>query len=405
MKLELNKIYQGDVSRVLKTWPAAFIQTVVTSPPYWGLRDYGVKNQLGLERNPEEYVAKMVEIFREVRRCLRDDGTVWLNLGDSYAGSWGNYHPNSPPGKHGQRLKQTARWNRPAYTAQDRLPPTANCPNLKPKDLCGIPWRVAFALQADGWYLRSDIIWSKPNPMPESVTDRPTKAHEYIFLLTKNQAYFYDAEAIKEPQIEYERNRRLRELSQGLDSTYNIASEGKTGQSPQGSTGSVKNSRRRQELAVEGVRNKRTVWEVATQPYSEAHFATFPEKLIEPCILAGTSEKGCCVKCGAPMERIFEPTGHENKREPAHAPKSEPTKTDSTGWAPLNKFSGNWQPTCKCKAETKPCIACDPFMGSGTTGLVALKFNRQFVGVELSPKYIKMAERRIAHEKAQIKMF
>ena len=179
----IDCILQGDCIDMLRAFPDESIDCCVTSPPYFGLRDYGVDGQIGLEPSPEEYVGKLVEVFREVRRVLKKEGTLWLNLGDSYAGSWGNYHPNSPPGKHGQRLKNTARWNRPAYDdKQDFRPPTSNnLSGLKPKDLIGIPWRVAFALQADDWWLRQDIIWHKPNPMPESVTDRCTKSHEYEF--------------------------------------------------------------------------------------------------------------------------------------------------------------------------------------------------------------------------------
>lgn len=366
---ELNRIYAGDALQVLKTWPDSFVHCVVCSPPYWGLRDYGVAGQFGLEKTPEEYVAKMVEIFREVRRILRDDGTLWLNLGDSHAGSWGNYHPNSPPGKHGQRLKETQRWNRPAYDDQARLPPTANCPGLKPKDLCGIPWRVVFALQADGWWLRSDIIWSKPNPMPESVTDRPTRAHEYLFLLAKSARYFYDAEAIREPgslaslkRLEQEtfysqeggpkdtkegnRSHRkvLENLKKHLPETQDhlgIFRDKQHGHSRRHAGFNDRWDLMTTEEKCVLMRNKRSVWEIATEPFPEAHFATFPQKLVEPCVLAGCPEGGTVL---------------------------------------------------------------DPFMGSGTLALVALRLNRNFLGIELNPDYVKMAESRIAAELAQWKL-
>ncbi len=219
------QLMQGDCLQVLATLPAESVQTCITSPPYWGLRDYGAEGQLGLEATPEAYVASMVAVFREVRRVLRDDGTLWLNLGDSYAGSAVGGNDGVPN-----------EWQRPSRAAKAAISKAG-----RPKDLVGIPWRVAFALQADGWYLRQDIIWHKPNPMPEGVTDRCTKAHEYIFLMTKSARYFYDVEAVKEHS----------------DQT--------------------------------GTRNRRSVWTVTIKPYKGAHFATFPPDLIEPCVLAGSA--------------------------------------------------------------------------------------------------------------------
>lgn len=235
------KIYTGDALAVLRKMTAASVQTCVTSPPYWGLRDYGVKGQIGLEKTPGEYVEKLVTVFREVRRVLKDDGTLWLNLGDSYAG--GGPH-------HGAKNTGKSATNRGSITGIDRLP----IAGLKSKDLVGIPWRVAFALQSDGWYLRSDIIWAKPNPMPESVRDRPTKAHEYLFLLSKSPRYYYDADAIREPCVDGMR----------MPKKWN---------NPKG-------------------KNKRTVWTITPKPYRGAHFATFPPQLIEPCILAGAPAGG-----------------------------------------------------------------------------------------------------------------
>ncbi len=277
---------------------------------------------------------------------------------------------------------------------------------MKPKDLCGIPWMLAFALRADGWYLRSDIIWEKPNPMPESVTDRPTKAHEYLFLLTKSAKYFYDNEAIKDPQEEYERRRRLREKAQGLNSTYQIASEGKTGQNAQSKSGAVKNVQRRHELAESGTRNKRTVWTIPTQPVPEAHFATFPEKLIEPCILAGTSERGCCVECGAPWFRVVEKSRTKETPNMSES-RAEQRGKDSTFVMPVryettSKTIG-WKPSCECLSDdpldgidgargapfdTKPCTVLDPFGGAMTTAIVAHRHGRKFIMIELSQTYI-----------------
>jgi len=280
-----HTILNGDVIACLRSLPDACVQCVVTSPPYWGLRDYGVEGQIGLEPTPEEHVEKMVEVFREVKRVLRDDGTLWLNYGDCYAGSTtgadrppepGHTHEDSGRVKTGQENKH-------------RRPDAG----LKPKDLVGMPWRIAFALQADGWYLRSDIIWSKPNPMPESATDRPTKSHEYVFLLSKRPRYFYDADAIREAHKEP--NRGNGERDRVNYNTGGIIGRGRVGEYEEGVR-----------LYNPAGRNRRTVWEIPTQPMPEAHFATFPEALVEPCIKAGTSERGACPKCGAPWRRVVE---------------------------------------------------------------------------------------------------
>ena len=258
------EIKQGDALSVLKTMPDQSINTCVTSPPYWGLRDYGVDGQLGLEPTPAEYVANLVEVFREVKRVLRDDGTLWLNLGDSYA-SGGMSNPSS---------KSTLGGGKDLGAADYSI--TRKVPNgLKSKDLVGIPWRVALALQADGWYLRSDIIWHKPNAMPESVTDRPTKAHEYIFLLSKSQKYYYDADSIKEPSSDLEKSKKRYEKPFGEKKAEELL---KTNQVHTRTIGMRE---------IDGKRNKRTVWTVPTQPFPEAHFAVYPPALITPCILAG----------------------------------------------------------------------------------------------------------------------
>jgi len=255
-------VHHGDCLDVMRAMAPASADCCVTSPPYWGLRDYGVDGQLGLESTPAEYVARMVEVFREVRRVLKDDGTLWLNLGDSYmGGGGGNYGTGaSVASGHGQHLTNVR--NRPDFIAAT---------GLKSKDLCGIPWRVAFALQADGWYLRSDIIWAKPNPMPESVTDRPTKAHEYLFLLSKSERYYYDSGAIAEESIIGVR--------EGGTNAYNLVTQtgGRDTQNLGGSN---------------GTRNKRSVWTVATEPFPGAHFAVMPTALVKPCVLAGCRPGG-----------------------------------------------------------------------------------------------------------------
>ena len=267
---------QGDVLDQLAQMKAegVKVRTCVTSPPYWGLRDYGASGQIGLEKTPDEYVAKMVQVFRAVRDVLADDGTLWLNLGDSYAtrlegDGWGNYE-----WKTGGKVAPKE------GTLSSVKRTRADLNGLKPKDLVGIPWRVAFALQADGWYLRSDIIWHKPNPMPESVRDRPTKAHEYIFLLSKSPKYFYDADAVAEPLKAESIKRNQSGWNGNEDRDYVNGKQNHMSKY----LGSDK-----AKAAVS--RNRRSVWTVTTKPYKGAHFATFPPDLIEPCILAG-SERG-----------------------------------------------------------------------------------------------------------------
>lgn len=259
--------------------PDQSVHTCVTSPPYFGLRDYGHDGQIGLEPTPDEFVAKLVEVFREVRRVLRDDGTLWLNLGDSYAAQRGGTHQPAETlaGGKGGKTEDGERVNRDRF---DGYNPTRNATaiGLKHKDLIGIPWRVAFALQADGWYLRQDIIWHKPNPMPESVRDRCTKAHEYIFLLSKSQRYYFDAEAIKEPSAYFGKDARS-----GMG---NIRYEGKRTEGDAAANG------QQSFVTINETRNKRSVWTVTTKPFKGAHFATFPPDLIEPCIKAGCPEGG-----------------------------------------------------------------------------------------------------------------
>jgi len=374
-------IITGDCLEVMKTLENKSVQTCITSPPYWGLRDYGtatwdggdsscnhvddvalaerlrqkksmisvgertdgstrtrvhdeqigntvqhrdvcpkcgakrIDAQLGLENTPEEYVAKMVEVFREVRRVLRDDGTLWLNLGDSYGAVGGDTHSgfNSRYSGTGLDGGKQAATGKNAQAAGAREVNTG----LRPKNLIGIPWRVAFALQSDGWYLRQDIIWHKPNPMPESVTDRCTKSHEYIFLMSKSQKYYFDAGAIAEPAA-WER---------WGDQTVD---------KPQQGTAKWIGNKSKDELQERTTKNKRSVWTVSTRPFKEAHFATFPPQLIEPCVKAGS-------KAGDTI--------------------------------------------------------LDPFSGAGTTGLVALQHEREFIGIELNPKYAEIANRRIEHER------
>lgn len=316
-------IHQGDCIENLRNMPDASVYTCVTSPPYFGLRDYRCEGQIGREGNPDEFITRMVDVFREVRRVLRCDGTLWLNLGDSYSGSGrGAWNCGD---EHKGLVKESYR---------PRVTPTPRAFGLPSKNLIGIPWRVALALQADGWYLRQDIIWHKPGPMPESVKDRCSKAHEYIFLLSKSARYHFDYKAIQEPAIYGAKGSDFHTGKTGEHQLGRASSkprESKVRGEFNGKTNTLPG--RESFRAIREMRNKRSVWTVSTKPYKGAHFATFPPKLIEPCVLAGC------------------PAG-----------------------------------------ET----VLDPFTGSGTTGEVAVKHGRNFVGIELNPEYIQLAETRIS---------
>ena len=376
------KLLIGDCRDRLADLPEGSVQTCITSPPYWGLRDYGVDGQLGLEETPQAYIAKMVAVFAQVKRVLADHGTLWLNLGDSYAASSNTGGTKSIQGS-AKRLG--------AMTKKGHGIPAG----LKPKDLCGIPWRVALALQADGWYLRSDIIWAKPNPMPESCTDRPTKAHEYLFLLSKKPRYYYDAEAIREAHAQPERGKGEREK--------NNWSCGDAGGVSRGGHETVR------QYNPAG-RNRRTVWTIPTQPYREAHFATFPEALVVPCVLAGTSERGACPACGAPWVRVVDKTRtfESGSGRSGHIPVGKNGANLQGGGETLDIRRGpvlhtettGWQATCDCEpADPVPCVVLDPFAGSGTTGKVAVELGREFIGCELNPEYADLAAKRITNPK------
>ena len=388
----LNTIYLGDNIATMRTWPDSFVQTCVTSPPYFGLRDYGVEGQLGLEKTPEEFVAKLVDVFREVRRVLRDDGTLWVNMGDSYCASGG----------HTTMGSTSVRLSRSNVAEQMKMKGAKPSGDIKTKDLIGVPWMLAFALRADGWYLRSDIIWAKKNCMPESVTDRPTKAHEYFFLLSKSPDYYYDAEAIKEKSVSVS----VSVSGNGFKRDARESMKNEDG-SPRGSDAPWTD--------VGGTRNKRSVWHVGTKPFAEAHFATFPPDLIYPCVLAGTSEKGCCAKCGAPLERDVERVPATSKECPktqaSHEARGGTGKPKGTvGKSGSGRVDGytntlGWKATCSCQDSPPPvpCVVLDPFMGAGTTALVAATYSRAFIGCELNPAYKAIADARIAGEVAQDK--
>jgi DNA modification methylase len=392
------RIIEGDCRDTLATLDAGSAQTVVTSPPYFGLRDYGHDGQIGLEPTPDEFVAALVGVFREVRRVLRDDGTVWLNLGDSYSGSdpsGASYESETTKRRREQGSQDGAFRVSPTLGARglsyaDKKPTPAA--GTKPKDLIGIPWMVAFALRADGWYLRSDIIWAKSNPMPESVTDRPTKAHEYVFLLSKGPRYFYDADAIKEAAAPA----TLADARMGTEraADFDRAAEN-FGEGTSASRRMARNAVGDPEVG----RNKRSVWTVATQPFPGAHFATFPPKLIEPCILAGSSSQACG-ECGAPWQRVVERTAMVVKPTPKrtewqatddHAR----TQTGGTMVEPPTSRTVGWEPTCEHRDGSGSCAVLDPFAGAGTTGVVALRHGRSFIGCELNPEYVALARDRI----------
>jgi DNA modification methylase len=388
------RIINADVLAGLAELPDESVHCVVTSPPYFGLRCYGMDGQIGLEATPEAFVARMVEVFREVRRVLRTDGTCWLNLGDSYSGGKTGRADTGPA----DLARRAAAYGTgagvaagPREFAQRAVPD-----GLKPKDLIGIPWRVALALQADGWWLRSDVIWSKPNPMPESVTDRPTKSHEYLFLLTKAERYFFDAEAIKEPTLSLDPSHPSFRPNSAA-----IAANGRK-------EFANKHAMTARNYDPAG-RNCRSVWTIATAPFAEAHFATFPPELPERCIKAGTSEKGCCAKCGAPWERAAVTTFNhaaaekiaQRRRVSFDASRNDPAFHQLSGIekARLRKVEDRgFSPSCACDAPAVPCTVLDPFGGAGTTGLVADRIQRNAVLIELNPEYAAMAEKRIAND-------
>jgi len=369
------KTLHGDCRDVLRRVPDGSVHCCVTSPPYWGLRSYLPKDhpdksrEIGQEKTPEQFVATMVEVFREVRRCLHDSGTLWLNLGDSYA--------SDSKGSGGPSAKQLS-------NAGSRYETVKLQHGMKPKDLCGIPWRVVLALQADGWYWRSCIVWHKKSCMPESVTDRPTNSWEPIFLLAKRATYFYDAEAVKEP------SECDHESGNGFDGRQGTADY----QGRRGGLGSTKSWK------PGGTRNQRNVWSLGPEPYSEAHFATFPTEIPRRAILAGTSARGCCPKCLTPWERVVETTGEggnnpKNSSVPPGAKNPMAGERLGGGAYQAQSRTLGWQPGCECNAgEPIPCTVLDTFGGSGTTGMVALELGRNATLCELNDGYLPLIQKR-----------
>ena len=418
-------VIEGDCLDRLRGLPAGYFQTCVTSPPYWGLRDYGVAGQIGLESTPEEYVERLVAVFREVRRVLRADGTLWLNLGDCYATGAGKVRNHPGGGKQGER------WKGPA-TQPNRMP----LPRLKPKDLVGIPWRVALTLQADGWYLRNATIWAKPNGLPTSVRDRLACKHEYVFLLAKSRHYFFDLDAIREPfapstiRRARQRNvftqpggRKQQELAAAIPpakrssirshreiirSVAKQLARHKTLHDDTGSSGRLPPEPGEPNAFHPLGRNPGDVWTIPTQPFKKAHFAVFPPKLVEPCIKAGTSRKGACPKCGSPWERVvereFHPQADVSKERGFRDAAGQKPMDVSNGWQGFPRgtteaTTKGWRPSCSCDAgDSVPQTVLDPFCGAGTTGLVALRHGRRFIGIELNPEYVRLAHERIHEE-------
>lgn len=375
-------VHVGDALTVLRTLPDASVHACVTSPPYFRLRDYGHPGQIGRESSPEAFVEALVAVFVEVRRVLRHDGVLWLNIGDSHAGQGGGAQ-----GKNGQRAAHDRHTERMVSKTGD---------GLKPKDLIGIPWMLAFALRASGWWLRQRCVWHKPNNKPENVSDRPHTDCEDVFLLSNSSHYFYDDEAVRVPAT----GRRPGNVgrSKGVeDRPVELRTRGGLHM-----------------VQAEGTRHLRSVWSVPTQPLEEAHFAAFPEKLALICVLSGTSAHGCCARCGSPWRRIVE------KGEPLREQQIA-CGADANGeyhGAASKVFAGTgaqdasalkarilagmrerrtvgWRPTCACGADVAPCTVLDPFAGSGTTGVVAVQTGRRFVGIELNPTYAAIARRRI----------
>ena len=375
----------GDCREQLQTLPAGSVQTCVTSPPYYGLRVYGNDpREIGQEATPQAYVAALVAVFAEVWRVLRDDGTLWVNLGDSYTQTSIRHRRHLyAPGYGGDGDGGFGAGHQSADELIDNTFSTAAASGIPPKNLLGMPWRVAFALQDAGWILRSDIIWSKPNPMPESVRDRPTRAHEYLFLFAKRPRYFYDADAIREENSPDMQRRAALGHTRGPN--------GKTDASRRDSA----TLRGEDAKAIDANgRNRRSVWTIATQPYSGAHFATMPEALIEPCILAGSASQAC-ETCGAAWGRVVE----REAMIVRDGPKSEAnrgqnrTATSGTMISPPKCTTLGFAPACRCESNTGSArsVVLDPFCGSGTVMRVAERFGRDAIGIDLSYQELQEA--------------
>jgi DNA modification methylase len=462
-------VLQGHVLQALRAMPDDSVQCVVTSPPYWGLRAYGTEPQiwggnpnhphewaqtsprrprsiqdvrnpesiqagnqgalydarggdacacgawrgeLGLEPTPELFVDHLASVFDEVRRVLRRDGTLWLDLGDTYA--------THPSGLTGEKRWMASTLGSRDFTGHEQAGQMdKRAPGLKPKDMAGIPWRVAFELQRRGWWLRADCVWAKPNPMPESVVDRPTRSHEYVFLLTKSERYFYDADAVRGPIATSTAKRAKNHYSNPIDNpnpdskwvkndwkSYPVIGRRIAKQDALGNRRySGFNERYTRSEGTRLFANLKSVWSIPTQPYPEAHFATFPEAIPDLCIRAGTSERGACAKCGTPYYRAIRAEGgaigvkcpNDDGKALKEGKQSQVGAGAIPGWSfeTYRRIDLGFRARCKCGIlETVPCLVLDPFAGSGTVLAVARSLGRRSVGVELNPDYVALARRR-----------
>ncbi|MEW5935204.1 MAG: site-specific DNA-methyltransferase [Bacillota bacterium] len=366
------RVICGDALEALGGLESDRFLCCVTSPPYYGLRDYGVAGQIGLEPTPEEYVSRLVAVFREVRRVLHPAGTLWLVLGDTWWGSWGNFGARTG----GQRRRASECWDRPAYWGpggfRGRPPMAGRHAVLKPKDLVGAPWRVAFALQQDGWWLRSCVVWEKPNALPESARDRPAESHEYVFLLVKGERYYYDCEGVREPRR------------------------------PDGEAGGGR---------------LRSVWSIPAAGFSAHeygvedadHYAVFPEELVARCVALSTPDAGVCPRCGAPwvrrVERVDAGLADRTFRSPYDGGSGH---THGRGKSTLSRLVSartlGWEPSCSCGAAPVPAEVLDPFCGSGTTLAVAVRLGRRAFGIDINPAYCRIAEARAGREARQLRL-
>lgn len=393
------RIDQGHVLDLLRAMPSESVQTCVTSPPYFGLRSYSTEPQvwpdgwvgeLGLEPTVQLYVLHITEIFREVRRVLRRDGTCFINLGDSYVGGpAGHQDISSTTGKTAAMFAKGGRYRLSNYRKDE----PKQRGTLKPKDLYMVPARVALALQDDGWWLRSEITWCKRAPMPESVTDRPTSATEKIYLFAKSERYYYDQEAVRED---------------GAGWGYRVPKQGESGFRSEryenhnafDNSALTATHGGAAEYLTNAGRNMWNYWLLSPEAYAEAHFATFPTEIPRRAISAGTSEKGCCGACGSPWRRVVERLASDWQArkaagEPIRRGLNGAAASGAGSFAGISSETVDWQPSCKCAADVVPCTVLDPFTGSGTTGMVALRLGRSFVGLELQADYVAMASRRI----------
>lgn len=399
-------ILVGDALTVLRTIPSGSVHCCITSPPYWSLRDYGVDGQIGLEETVDEWIRALVAVFDQVHRVLRRDGTLWLNVGDAYAGSGAGGQ-----GKSGQMATRSIASARAAAAVARGNKPATRTGGLRPKQRMFLPHRLVLALQEAGWWVRDEIVWHKRAPMPESCRDRCTMAHEFVFLLSKRPRYFYDQEAIREPVAGTAHQRGDGRTPRGWDTGPGGHKQKRGRYTPKQVTAGDAFG------GLMATRNKRSVWTIRPEPFREAHFATFPTALVEPAVLAGTSAAGCCSICGAPMHRVVRKGAANLDHQRACGGdadgiyRGQATKDFAAAGAEdasavkarilqglRERVTVGWKRTCIHEGDLVPCVVLDPFCGSGTTGVVARRHGRDFLGIELNPDYADLARRRISRE-------